>query len=86
LKKCNNKRKNQTTVGLLHLEHDNVIHFSAIPWLNYITRTQEAMFPDSCPKISFGKMITADDGTKTMAMSIHVHHGLIDGFATRSIC
>jgi chloramphenicol O-acetyltransferase type A len=23
-------------------------------------------------------MIT-DDGTKTMAMSIHVHHGLIDG-------
>jgi chloramphenicol O-acetyltransferase type A len=38
---------------------------------------KELHFPDSCPKISFGKMIM-NDGTKTMAMSIHVHHGLTD--------
>jgi chloramphenicol O-acetyltransferase type A len=24
---------------------------------------QELHFPDSCPKISFGKMMTTDDGT-----------------------
>lgn len=73
----------QTTTGLFTrtFEHDNVIHFSAIPWLNFtsLSHARSYTFPDSCPKISFGKMITASDGTKTMAMSIHVHHGLIDG-------
>jgi chloramphenicol O-acetyltransferase type A len=73
----------QTTTGLFtrKFEHDNVIHFSAIPWLNFtsLSHARSYTFPDSCPKISFGKMITATDGTKTMAMSIHVHHGLIDG-------
>ena len=36
-------------------------------------------FPDSCPKISFGKMMI-ENGKKTMSMSVHVHHGLIDGY------
>jgi chloramphenicol O-acetyltransferase type A len=25
-------------------------------------------------------MMIADDGKRTMSMSIHVHHGLMDGF------
>jgi chloramphenicol O-acetyltransferase type A len=35
--------------------------------------------PDSCPKFSFGKM-TDDNGVKKIPMSVHVHHGLIDGY------
>lgn len=73
----------QTTTGLFTREFrdDNLIHFSAIPWLNFtsLSHARSYTFPDSCPKISFGKMITTEEGTKTMAMSIHVHHGLIDG-------
>ena len=60
---------------------DNVIHFSAIPWINFtsLSHARSYTFPDSCPKISFGKMITNEVGKKTMSMSIHVHHGLMDG-------
>jgi chloramphenicol O-acetyltransferase type A len=73
----------QTTTGLFtrNFDQDNLIHFSAVPWLNFtsLSHARSYTFPDSCPKISFGRMITADDGTKIMAMSVHVHHSLIDG-------
>ncbi|MGO4817259.1 CatA-like O-acetyltransferase [Flavobacterium sp. W22_SRS_FP1] len=73
----------QTTTGLFtrSFESDNVIHFSAIPWLNFTSLSHARSFsaPDSCPKISFGKMMVAENGKRTMSMSIHVHHGLIDG-------
>lgn len=74
----------QTTSGIFTrtFEEDNVIHFSAIPWLNFssLSHARSYTFPDSCPKISFGKMIVGKNGERTMAMSIHVHHGLMDGF------
>lgn len=74
----------QTTTGLFtrSFDDDNVIHFSAIPWLDFtsLSHARSYTFPDSCPKISFGKMKIADNGKKTMAMSVHVHHGLMDGF------
>lgn len=62
-------------------EIENLIHFSAVPWLNFtsLSHARSYSFPDSCPKISFGKMITDENGKKSMAMSVHVHHGLIDG-------
>ena len=73
----------QNTTGLFtrSFNDDNVIHFSAIPWLNFtsLSHARSYSYPDSCPKISFGKMITLDNGKKTMAMSVHVHHGLMDG-------
>lgn len=73
----------QNTTGLFtrSFDDDNLIHFSAIPWLNFtsLSHARSYTFPDSCPKISFGKMITLDNGKKTMAMSVHVHHGLMDG-------
>lgn len=73
----------QTTTGLFTrtFEDDNVIHFSAIPWLNFtsLSHARSYTFPDSCPKISFGKMMVAENGKRTMSMSIHVHHGLVDG-------
>jgi len=74
----------QTTTGLFTrtFDDDNVIHFSAIPWLDFtsLSHARSYTFPDSCPKISFGKMKIADNGKRSMPMSVHVHHGLMDGF------
>ncbi|WP_163400157.1 chloramphenicol acetyltransferase [Flavobacterium fluviatile] len=73
----------QNTNGLFtrSFDDDNLIHFSAIPWLNFtsISHARSYSYPDSCPKISFGKMMTSENGKKTMPMSVHVHHGLMDG-------
>lgn len=73
----------QNTTGLFTrtFEEDNVIHFSSIPWLNFtsLSHARNYSFPDSCPKISFGKMMVAENGKKTMSLSVHVHHGLMDG-------
>lgn len=72
----------QTTTGLFTAEYpENLIHFSALPWVNFTSFSHARSFtwPDSCPKISFGKMVE-ENGKKTMSMSVHVHHGLIDGY------
>jgi chloramphenicol O-acetyltransferase type A len=62
-------------------EADNLIHFSAIPWVDFtsLSHARSFTFPDSCPKISVGKM-TEKDGRKMMPVSVHVHHGLMDGY------
>ena len=72
----------QTTTGLFTREYpENLIHFSAMPWINFssFSHARSYTWADSCPKISFGKLME-ENGKKKMAMSIHVHHGLIDGF------
>lgn len=59
---------------------DNYIHFSALPWLNFtsISHARSFSYPDSAPKISFGKIY--DEGnSKKMSVSIHGHHALMDG-------
>ena len=63
-------------------DDDNLIHFSAVPWVNFtsLSHARSFTFPDSCPKISFGKMMVQENGKRTMTMSVHVHHGLMDGF------
>ena len=73
----------KSTTGLFTREFDldNLIHFSTLPWIDFksFSHARSFTFPDSCPKISFGKLMDID-GQKTMSMSIHVHHGLIDGY------
>ena len=72
----------QNTSGLFTREYpENLIHFSALPWINFtsFSHARSFTFEDSCPKISFGKMMVADSGIRTMNMSVHVHHGLVDG-------
>lgn len=73
----------KSTSGLLTREfpNDNLIHLSVIPWINFssLSHARRYTSPDSCPKITFGKMISRK-GKKTMSMSIHVHHGLMDAF------
>lgn len=62
-------------------EMDNLIHFSAIPWINFTSLSHARSFsiPDSCPKISFGKMTVSENGKRILPMSVHVHHALMDG-------
>jgi len=60
---------------------ENVIHFSTLPWLDFtsISHARSFTHPDSCPKISFGK-VSEVHGVRTMPVSVHVHHALVDGF------
>lgn len=73
----------QTTSGLFTREFrdTNLIHFSALPWVDFtsLSHARGFSYPDSCPKISFGKL-TEVNGKKSMPISIHVHHGLVDGY------
>lgn len=60
---------------------DNVLHISAMPWLDFtsLSHARSFAFKDSCPKISFGKM-TTNENKLTMPVSIHVNHALMDGY------
>lgn len=75
------ERVRSTTKLLPAMSGENVIHYSSIPWINFtsLSHARSFSFPDSCPKISFGKM-TEKDGRKEMPVSIHVHHALMDGY------
>ena len=72
----------QTTSGLFTREYpENIIHFSAVPWINFIGLTHSRNFKieDSCPKISFGKVVE-ENGKKIMSLAVLAHHGLVDGY------
>lgn len=72
----------QNSAGLVPaISGENVIHFSAIPWVDFtsLSHARSFSFRDSMPKISFGK-VTEKEGVKSMPVSIHVHHGLMDGY------
>lgn len=74
--------KVQATTGLIpSASGENVIHYSALPWLNFtsMSHARKFSFPDSCPKISFGK-VRNEHGKKIMPVSIHVNHALMDGY------
>ena len=72
----------QTTTGILTREYsENIIHFSAVPWINFTSLTHSRNFKieDSCPKISFGKVVE-ENGKKIMSLAVLAHHGLVDGY------
>ncbi|MNK37027.1 Chloramphenicol acetyltransferase 3 [compost metagenome] len=74
--------KVKATTGLIpSASGENVIHYSALPWLNFtsLSHARNFAFQDSCPKISFGK-VRDENGKKIMPVSIHVNHALMDGF------
>lgn len=60
---------------------ENVIHYSALPWISFTSLSHARRFSsgDSCPKISFGKLIDRS-GLKYMPVSVHAHHALMDGY------
>jgi chloramphenicol O-acetyltransferase type A len=72
----------QNTVGLKLAQPGACdIHFSALPWIDFtsLSHARSFSFPDSSPKISVGKMIEKE-GVKQFAVSVHIHHGLADGW------
>lgn len=58
----------------------DTIHCSAIPWFSFTGLSHPRFFKvkDSVPKISFGKYEKVN-GRLEMPVSIHSHHGLMDG-------
>jgi chloramphenicol O-acetyltransferase type A len=58
----------------------NLIRYSVLPWFDFTSISHARNFTreDSAPQITFGK-ITDADGRRTMPVSIHVHHALVDG-------
>ena len=74
--------KVKNTTGLIPSSSgENVIHYSALPWLNFtsMSHARNYAYKDSCPKISFGK-VRDEDGKKIMPVSVHANHALMDGF------
>jgi chloramphenicol O-acetyltransferase type A len=70
----------QNSTNLLRETRIDLIRFSSLPWIDFTSLSHARMFSgkDSCPSISFGKM-TEKDGKRSMPMSVHVHHALVDG-------
>ncbi len=64
----------------LSVSRENVVHFSALPWIEFtgITHARDLHSEDCSPKITFGK-ITENNGRWLMPLSVHVHHGLVYG-------
>lgn len=74
-------RVRNTTKITPEVSGGNVIHYSSLPWIDFtsISHARKFSFGDSCPKIVFGKM-TESNGKKTMPVSVHAHHALMDGY------
>ena len=75
------ERVQQSTGLVPAVSGENVIHYSSIPWIRFtsLSHARSFSFADSCPKISFGKM-ELEGKKRTMPVSIHVHHALMDGY------
>lgn len=57
----------------------DVAYLSCLPWLDYTALDNALPGPDDCiPRISWGKIVPKGDGYD-MAMTIQVHHALVDG-------
>lgn len=73
----------QNTTGLMTRTDfkENIIHFSAVPFIKFssISHARSFTYPDSCPKISVGKLYERNE-RMYFNVSVHVHHGLVDGY------
>lgn len=58
---------------------ENVAYLSCLPWLDYTALDNALPNANDCiPRVSWGKIVPKGDGFD-MAMSIQVHHALVDG-------
>lgn len=60
---------------------ENVIHFSTLPWIRFtsVSHARSFSFPDSAPKVTFGKLTVQGD-QRLIPVAVHAHHGLVDGY------
>lgn len=57
----------------------DVAYLSCLPWLDYTALDNALPGPDDCiPRVSWGKIVPKGDG-HDVAMTIQVHHALVDG-------
>lgn len=60
-------------------ERDDLAYLSCMPWLDYTSINNALPGPDDCiPRVSWGKFVD-QGGRWDMAMTLEVHHALIDG-------
>lgn len=58
---------------------EDVAYLSCLPWLDYTSLDNALPGPDDCiPRVSWGKIVPTDKG-HDMAMTLQVHHALVDG-------
>ena len=59
---------------------DDVAYLSCLPWLDYTSINNALPGPQDCiPRVSWGKFVEDASGRWSMAMTIEVHHALVDG-------
>jgi chloramphenicol O-acetyltransferase type A len=59
---------------------DDVAYLSCMPWLDYSSINNALPHANDCiPRVSWGKFVEQPAGRWTMAMTIEVHHALVDG-------
>jgi len=60
-------------------ERDDLAYLSCMPWLDYTAINNALPGPDDCiPRVSWGKIV-GKGGRWDMAMTLEVHHALVDG-------
>jgi chloramphenicol O-acetyltransferase type A len=60
-------------------ERDDLAYLSCLPWLDYTSINNALPHAEDCiPRVSWGKFVESG-GRWTMAMTIEVHHALVDG-------
>jgi len=73
----------QNSTGLrigVDADHKNIVYYSTLPWIAFtgLKHPRDANETAGIPKITFGKMFIRD-GKRMMPVSVHAHHGLLDG-------
>ena len=60
-------------------ERDDLAYLSCMPWLDYTSINNALPGPDDCiPRVTWGKIVERDRRWE-MAMTLEVHHALVDG-------
>lgn len=59
----------------------DTIHCSSLPWVRFrsLSHARSFSFPDSMPKISYGKRFS-EGGSLLMPVSLHLNHAFADGY------
>lgn len=62
-------------------DRDDWIYYSVLPWFSFTSFSHARRCPtvESNPRIVFAKRRSRRDGTWRMAVSVEVHHALVDG-------
>jgi chloramphenicol O-acetyltransferase type A len=61
-------------------QRDDVAYLSCLPWMDYTALDNALPGPDDCiPRVSWGRWTEGAPGRWQVAMTLQVHHALVDG-------